>query len=163
MSLMARVRTAVTAGAIASLLIVPVFVVLAPQTANAAQTAEDKACEKPFLTFPTWYRGLSKADSATGDCVGIMSPSDPALGASESERLSNFIWRIVLNVIEIGLQIVGYIAAFFLIYGGFQFMTGGGNPSQVEAARKTMLNAVIGLIISLASVAIVNLIMGIIA
>lgn len=157
-----RLKNAVAAGMLAAVLVVPVAVVLTPQTASAAQTAADKACEKRFLTFPTWYRGLSQAN-ASGECTGIMGPDDPSLGGSEDERLGNFIWRIVLNVIEIGLQLVGYIAAFFLIYGGFQFMTGGANPSQIEAARKTMFNAVIGLVVSLASVAIVNLIMGIIA
>lgn len=162
MSAAGRIKNAIMAGALAAILVLPVTTILAPQTVGAAQTAADKACEKRLLSFPTWFRGLSKADAA-GECIGIMSPDDPSLGATDDERLGNFIWRIVLNVIEIGLQLVGYIAAFFLIYGGFQFMTGGGNPTQIESARKTMLNAVIGLIISLASVALVNLIMGIIA
>ena len=36
-------------------------------------------------------------------------------------------------------------------------MTGGSNPSMIERARKTILSAVIGLIIGLGSVAIVNM------
>jgi len=78
-----------------------------------------------------------------------------------SNGLSNFIWRIVLNVTEIGLQMVGYISVGFILYGGFQFLTSQGSSEGSVKARKTILNAVIGLVISIASIAIVNLILGV--
>ncbi|MCK9623145.1 MAG: hypothetical protein M0R47_21745, partial [Methylobacter sp.] len=93
-------------------------------------------------------RGLTDAD------CNILSP-DKAGG------LSTFIWKIVLNIIEIGLFIAGYAALFFILYGGFLFLTGGSNPSQIEKARKSILNAVIGLVISISAIAIVKLIFGI--
>ena len=40
-------------------------------------------------------------------------------------------------------------------------MTGGGNPAQVEKGRKSILNAVIGLAISVSAVALTNFIFGI--
>ena len=66
-----------------------------------------------------------------------------------------------MNVIEIALYLVGYIAVFFVLYGGFQFLTGGDNPSRVEQARKTIFNALVGLVISIGSVVVVNVIFGI--
>jgi hypothetical protein len=57
------------------------------------------------------------------------------------------------------LQLVGYISVAFIIYGGFIFMTAGGSDGAAKG-RTTLLNAIIGLVISIASVAIVNLVTG---
>jgi hypothetical protein len=142
------IKKILTTLAFAVLIAAPVMTVVATPTTFAA----DASCEVKILGIPPWYRGLSSKDS-TGQC-SIESP--------DGAHLSSFIWHIALNVIEIGLYIVGYIAVFFILYGGFQFLTGGSNPGQIEKARKTILNAIIGLVISISAVVIVNLIFGII-
>ncbi len=112
-----------------------------------------------ILTFPVWYDGLTVSDT---DC-NIVDPSALNTATNGTNNgLSNFIWRIVLNLIDIALQVVGYIAVGFILYGGFSMITSNGSPDSNAKARKTILNAVIGLVISIGSVAIVNLIMGII-
>lgn len=124
-------------------------------TLTSSSTAAD--CSQRFLTFPTWFRGLvdvKEVEPGIFDCV-IKSPEDVG-------GLSNFIWHIVLNVIEIGLQGVVYLTIFFLIWGGFQFLTSQGVPEAAAKARQTMLNAIIGLGISFAAIAVVNIIFGII-
>jgi hypothetical protein len=100
-----------------------------------------------FLGLPYWYRNV------VNDKCEIDAPTDEG-------GLSKFIWQIVLNVIDILLRLVGYIAVGFLIYGGFLFLTNGSSPDGVARARKTIMNAIIGLVASMASVAIINLIMG---
>jgi hypothetical protein len=115
-----------------------------PQTTMAACNP------RPLLTFPAWYRGLTK-----DDCT-IKSPTD----LDPKKGLQIFIWTIVLNIIEIMLQLVGYISVGFIIYGGFKFITGTGTPDTVVKARTTILNAVIGLVLSIASIGIVNVIAG---
>ncbi|HET8884020.1 MAG TPA: pilin [Candidatus Saccharimonadales bacterium] len=114
--------------------------VAAPQTASAA-------CSDRLLTFPAWFKGLT-----TANCE-IKSPSQVG-------GLSNFIWTIALNIIEFILQLVGYIAVGFIIYGGFKYMTSAGSPDGMVKARKIIMNAVIGLLISIFSVAMVNVISG---
>lgn len=105
-------------------------------------------CNAGFLGFPAWYRGLTD-----GEC-NITSPtSGDALGA--------FIWHIALNVIEIGLMMVGYIALFFILYGGFQLLIGRGSSDSITKARTMIANAVIGLVISIASVAVIRFVIGI--
>lgn len=94
----------------------------------------------PVLTFPTWYRGL---------------PQDPTSCAPKIAALKD-IWIIVLNLLEILLQSTGYIAAGFIIWGGFKYMKAQGNPQNIASAKSTIMNASIGLGISLSSVAIVN-------
>ena len=144
--------------ALALFVVTPVVALASSQSTYAADptgvagtaAGTTKTCEYRILGMPTWFRGLTDAD------CNIVSPDKAAGG------LSGFVWAIVLNVIEIGLFIAGYVALFFVIYGGFQFLTGGNNPGQIEKARKTILNAVIGLAISIGAIAIVNLIFRII-
>lgn len=50
------------------------------------------------------------------------------------------------------------VAVGFIIFGGFQYMLSQGEPERTKGARSTILNALIGLAISLSAVAIVNLI-----
>lgn len=118
------------------------FTTAIPQVAFAAD-----ACNKGFLGFPAWYRGLTD-----GDC-NIKSPGDD---------ISGFVWHIALNCIEIALVSVAYIATFFILYAGFMMIVNSGSSDIVAKSRQTILNAVIGLVISIAAVSIVNLIAGII-
>ena len=134
----------------------PVVSFVAPSNTYAAVN-DAKDCEKPILGIHPWFRGLAIVEN--GKCQ-IASPGQ-TLANGKTLDLTGFIWRIVLNVIEIALGAVGYIAFFFILYGGFQFLTGGSNPSQIEKARKTILNAVVGLVIAIGAVAVVNLTFGI--
>lgn len=115
--------------------------VATPQTAAAA-------CNDRLLTFPAWFRGLT-----TGNC-DIKSPT------SVDGGIAAFIWKIVLNIIEFMLQLVGYISVGYIIAGGFRYITSAGSPDGTAKARKTIMNAVIGLVISIFSVAIVNVVVG---
>lgn len=100
-------------------------------------------CNSVFLGFPAWYRGL------TNSSCEIMSPGN---------NLGGFIWKVALNVIEMAMMAVAYVAVFFILYGGFQFLTSQGSPEGSAKARTTILNAVIGLVISLVAVGIINFI-----
>ena len=118
----------------------------APQTAVAAT-----ACSESLLTFPAWYKGLL-VDAAGGNC-DIKSPADAG-------GISPFIWKIVLNVIQMVLNLIGYLAVGFIIFGGFKYMTSAGSADGMVKARKTIMNAVIGLVLSIFSIGIVNVIAG---
>ena len=106
------------------------------------------ACASNFLTFPAWYDGL-----LDGSC-NIKKPSSNNNGGG----IATFIWRIVLNLISIALQLVAYASAGYIIYGGFKYLTSSGSADKTAAARKTILNAVVGLIISFFSVVIVTIV-----
>jgi len=105
-----------------------------------------------FLGFPAWYKGLEFTDTTT---CNIKMPDGQG-------AINTFVWTIALNVIGMALAAVGYIAVFFIMYGGFTFIVNSGNTDVSAKARQTILNAVIGLIIAISSIAIVNLIAGII-
>lgn len=132
--------------------VVAVAMVFQPTFVNAIDAADQPvansspACTQSFLTFPAWYRGL--IDLSTCE---LRSPADPGLGG-----LPGYALRIGVNIVEIVLRAVGYASVGFIIYGGYKYMTSAGSPDGMAAAKKTIMNAVIGLVISLAAVAIVN-------
>ena len=121
-----------------------------PQTVAAAPAGT--ACSESLLTFPAWYKGLL-IDAAGGNC-DIKNPADVTGG------LSGFIWKIVLNVIEMALNLVGYLAVAYIIVGGYKYIISAGAADGMVKARKTIMNAVIGLVLSIFSIAIVNVIAG---
>lgn len=61
--------------------------------------------------------------------------------------------------INLLLGIVGLIAVAFIIFGGFRYVTAGGNEDAAESAKTTIKNAVIGLVVVILSAVIVNVVM----
>lgn len=124
-------------------------------------TASAASCGTPVARntitfFPAWYDGLL----CPGDKGGVMSPGDDYLGSDTSARLGKWVSIIAMNVVTMILYVVGYVSLGFIIYGGFKYMTSGDNSSGTLAARKTITNAVIGLVLSIMSVAIVSFVAG---
>lgn len=103
------------------------------------------SCSERLLTLPVWYRGLTKSSS---DCT-------LDLGGN-----LNFVWVIGLNVVEALMHVVGYVAGVFILIGGYRYATSAGEPSQIARAKGAIMNAVIGLIISTLSIAVINFIIG---
>jgi hypothetical protein len=59
------------------------------------------------------------------------------------------------NVVSAFLMFTGAVALLLIIYSGIRLVTSGGDPKQVEGARKIMNYAIIGAIIVLMSFAII--------
>lgn len=111
--------------------------------------SKDLKCSSNFLGFPAWFRGLPRIK---GTCQITM------VDGAGQDKINAFIFTIILNIIEIGLRLVAFAAVGFIIYGGFKYLTSAGSPDRIAAGRKIIQNAVIGLVISFFSVAIVNLV-----
>lgn len=124
-------------------------VLMAPQPALAATSANCTGEVGGFLDFPTWYKYLDYSfDSNTNSC-----------------NINNFefprdIGKVLLAVVEILLRISGLIAVGFVIYGGIRYVLSLGNPENTKNARSTIINALIGLLIAASATAIVNLVAG---
>ena len=96
-----------------------------------------------FLDVPTWYENLS--------CDGDGNPQITNI---------NDVWAIMTGVIDFLLYLSGVVAVLFIIYGGIQFITSQGAPDKLSQARKTLIYAAAGLIISIAARAIVDFAVG---
>lgn len=100
------------------------------------------ACRERVFTFPTWYNGV--VDNKCNIQI---------------QELVQF-WVIVMNFIEILLQLVAYVAAGYIIWGGFKYIKSEGDPGKISEAKAAIMNAIIGLVIALGSVAVVQFIQG---
>lgn len=110
-----------------------------PTTAYAAPCSENQR----LFTFPYWYKGL--AITVDNQCEIIIN------------NINDF-WQIVINILEIGIQLVAYFALGYVIWGGFKYIKSEGNPNKVGEAKTTILYALIGMGLALSSVAMVNFI-----
>ncbi|MFA4942040.1 MAG: FISUMP domain-containing protein [Patescibacteria group bacterium] len=68
--------------------------------------------------------------------------------------------RIAARIINVFMLLLGVIAVSLVIFAGFKWMTSNGNEENVEAAKKILKNAVIGLAIILSAWGIVTFVLG---
>lgn len=113
------------------------------------------SCELPGQKFgiPTWYKYLpGQIDPASNKCQPLMD-FDP----EDTDKLYSFL-GIGIAAIEILLFFAGIIAVGFIIYGGFRYLTSQGEAENTRAAKDTIINALIGLVIAMLATTIVRFI-----
>jgi len=62
------------------------------------------------------------------------------------------------NLLNLGTSIAVVVAAFFLMLGGYQYMSAGGNPHSMEKGKTALFNAVAGLFIIMSARVIAGLV-----
>ena len=99
------------------------------------------ACDSNhFMNLPAWYDGLpGDTDAATGAC-SVKTPDN-------EKEMKKYIWTVALNITSIIFGVAGYLAVLFVIYGGFLYMLSRGDPGQAAKGKKTITNAIIGIVI----------------
>lgn len=107
-------------------------------TLNHAYAATKDFCSEKsatFLDLPTWYKYL-KPEFTNGNCeLHMKFPED--------------ISKVGLAIVEILLRLGGLVAVGFVIYGGFKYITSQGEPEKTKNGRQTIINAIIGLMITI--------------
>ena len=120
------------------------FVAVLPGLALAAADP----CKKSFLGFPSWAEYLTfHTDPAGNQCI-----------ISTNTAYGNPAILIALAILDILIRLSGLVAVFFVAYGGINLTNSQDSPDQVAGARKTILNAVIGLAIALLASQIIKFI-----
>ena len=145
------------------LLLAPLLIIATPTSVAAvapptAVTSFADTCEGFILTFRPWYYGLTQENPPDCDLVrpGVEgSPYDYDIS------LPIFIWTIVLNILFNLFSLGGYLAIGFIIWGAITLLLARGLPDKIKKGRTTMINALIGLVISLLAATIVAVISGI--
>ncbi len=66
--------------------------------------------------------------------------------------------NLFTNLLNIGLGVGVTVAAFFLMWGAFIYMSAAGNPHQMERGKSAMVNALAGLAIVLSARVLAGLI-----
>lgn len=68
--------------------------------------------------------------------------------------------NLVKTVLTLVFGVIGALAVFFVVVGGFKFVTSSGDPQAVSKARGTVIYAVIGLAVAVLAEVIVNFVIG---
>ena len=90
---------------------------------------------------------LPFAVKAQGLNLGLNNVSGTSLGSQE-------LRSTVAKIINVALSFIGVIVLVIILYGGFLWMTAGGNEEKVGEAKKWIYGGIIGLVIILCSYAI---------
>jgi len=79
--------------------------------------------------------------------LGLNNVSNTGLGSQD-------VRTTVSRIINVALSFVGVIVLVIILYGGFLWMTAGGNEEKVGQAKQWIYGGIIGLVIILCSYAI---------
>ena len=102
--------------------------------------------------IPAWYKGMQNAST----CEFQPERDGTAVNGTRTAI------KIGMNVLQAALVVAGYAAIIMLIRGGYMYMLSAGAPDGISSAKKTIRNAIIGLVIALLAAAIVNAVAGVI-
>ena len=106
-----------------------------------------------FLVVLPLFNNFAQAqcDPKSGDPMGCI-PKDVYTDKS--------IQNILIDIIDASLSLLFLVVLGFMIYGGYFWMTSMGNEEKVKKSKQILTASAIGLLIVLASLSIVNLIVG---
>ncbi len=93
--------------------------------------------------------------------AAIIGSGDLPSNLGEATGGESSLRAIIVKVINYFLGFLGLIAVIMIIYGGFTYVTAAGKQEAVDSAKKTILYAIVGIVIILLSFAIVNTIVGV--
>ncbi len=97
------------------------------------------------------YRALAACGDPSG---GLNSGVDCGPGSPLT------VPQAIGRVTDLLLYIIGVAAVIMLIVGGLRYVLSGGDPKNTQAAKDTILYAVIGIVVALLAYAIVRFVLG---
>jgi hypothetical protein len=115
-----NIKSLVIKLAVASALLVPA---LAPATVGAQANIQQQLC-------------------GGAETLQVGQPQDCT--DPEAEESVNNLITTAINIISV---VVGVVAVVMIIWGGFKYITSGGDSGNISAAKNTILFAIVGLII----------------
>ena len=114
-----------------------------------------------MLIVPTVALAVAPAASAEGDFTlngGVSSAKGDGVNDTTSDPQA-----LVKQFVNIFLFAVGALSVIMLIWGGIRYTTSAGDSNKVQAAKNTVLYAIVGLVVAILAYAIVNMVISKIA
>lgn len=74
--------------------------------------------------------------------------------SADISKVENFLKNIINTASLLG----GTVAAGFLVFGGFKYITSTDNPESLDGAKKTIVNSLIGLAIIIGAFVIMQIV-----
>ena len=111
-------------------------------SAQAGLTRNDEVAYTKVINMNTFTSIVSVAHAAPLPCI---APAD-GTGSGCAVPISGFN-TLFSNVLNVVVAFAAVILFIMLIVGGFKFITSGGNPKNVEAAKQTLTYAILGMVL----------------
>ena len=113
-----------------------------------------------FLAFFAFSPQLNNEALAITDCGSRDLRYDPNTRlciprGADSDITVN---ELILRIVNFLLGVAAVVAILFIVIGGFRYIMSAGNEEQAQKGKKTLINAVIGLVIVILSYAIVSVV-----
>jgi cytochrome bd-type quinol oxidase subunit 2 len=80
-------------------------------------------------------------------CAGATLKVDAGGDCSTTSDGTNQINSIITTIINVFSLVVGVVSVIMIILGGFRYITSGGDSSNVQSAKNTIIYALIGLVV----------------
>ena len=98
-----------------------------------------------FFALKPWYAGLTS--EINGKCE---------IGTPRKGQIPRFVWTVVLNILYDISMMVGYVAVIMVAWGGYLYMFSRGEPGRAEKGKKTLISAIVGLLIAMLAGVVMN-------
>lgn len=115
--------------------------------------------------FPHYQTGVFAA--VTSQQIADNPPPPPCTGLTGGKcnsvdtgigNISTNPAGLVGSIFGILLSLSGSLAILLIVYGGYRMMSSQGNPEKVQAARETIVSAIVGLLFTIFSLVILEII-----
>lgn len=94
--------------------------------------------QNAFFFLPPWWEYLGQNADCSAKFTGLGD-----------------IWLVGLAILDMLLRLAGFLAVISIIIAGVSYMTAAGNAEKVTAARKRIVNSLIGLFIAMTAAGLV--------
>jgi hypothetical protein len=113
---------------------------------NGIAVATDAECRGDgALKIPTWHQYL---------------PKDANCNINTTDMGGEVVILVLFGIFDIVLFLAGFIAVIIVIWGGYKFLTSAGEPQKIASARTTIINALVGILITFVASNVVGFIAG---
>lgn len=114
---------------------------------NTGQACNPNAGKQfSFFGFPHWWLYVKTGEyDGLGNCIPKIN-------------MPNGLWAIGFAIIDMLLYLAGIVAVVSIVIAGISLVTSAGNAERVTAARKRIINSLLGLAIVLIAAAAVGFI-----
>jgi len=90
----------------------------------------------------------------------LITPQDQPANIGLSTSFGGSLRQGILTFVNYILLFLGLLATIMVIYGGFLYVTAGGDDAGAEKGKKILMYAAIGIIVILISYALINTLIG---
>jgi uncharacterized membrane protein len=97
---------------------------------------------------------------SSGIAGGVNQATGTASSSANAVDCSSTIGKAAKTLVNVFSIIVGVVAVVMVIYGGFRYITSGGDSGRVGNAKNSLIYAIVGLVIVALAQVIVHFVLG---